>query len=192
MSHAAHPIPEPVGWDDFVSLDEDDPRELIDGVLKEIDVPNRKHEWIVARLVHLLSAWAEARRAGIVLASGYKVRITDRRGVMPDVQFIRQERAGLMDDGGMTRGGPDLAVEVISPSSGKWDRWQKLEWYASISVPEYWIVDAQEDVLERLVLGADGRYVVATSVGGDAIFRPDSFPGLEIDLSQLWRLPQGA
>lgn len=177
-------------WDDFIGLDEDDPRELIDGVLMEIDVPTKKHEWIVSTLIWLLRSWAEPRKAGIVLGSGYKVRITEKRGVMPDVQFTRQERVGLMEEDGMLKGGPDLVVEVVSPTSARWDRAQKLDWYAGIGVREYWIVDAQSDVLERLVLGPDGRYVVAASLGGEAVFAPDSFPGLEIHLGQLWRMPE--
>ena len=59
-------------WDDFVALEEDDPRELLDGELVEMDVPTALHEWIVATLIHCLSNWALSRRAGIVTASGHK------------------------------------------------------------------------------------------------------------------------
>jgi Uma2 family endonuclease len=176
-------------WADFLALDEDDPRELLDGELVEIDVPTKKHEWIVATLVWLLRSWTEPRNAGTVLGSGYKVRVDDRRGVMPDVQFIRRGREAILGEEGMRDGAPDLAVEVVSQSSARYDRVQKLAWYASIGTPEYWIVDPQAETLERLVLGADRRFVIAASLGGAAVFRPDSFPGLEIALADLWRGP---
>ena len=59
----------PYTWDDFVALDEDDRRELIDGELVEVEVPRRKHEQIVGMLVFFLVAWAEGGRGG-VLPSG--------------------------------------------------------------------------------------------------------------------------
>jgi len=77
-------------WDDFVRLEEDDLRELIDGKFVEIEVPTDLHEWIVLMMGRLLLNWALSRKAGIAFASGYKVRISARRGVMPDVQFYRK------------------------------------------------------------------------------------------------------
>lgn len=112
-------------WREFVALPDDDRRELIDGQLLEIDVPTRLHEWIVATLVRLLGTWAMARQAGIVLASGYKVRIRHDRGFMPDVQFFK--RGGrVVPNEGLDTGAPDLAVEVISRKSGRYDRIEKL------------------------------------------------------------------
>lgn len=46
-----------VTWADFVALGEDDLRELIDGRLVKVEVPTKKHEWIVARLIAFLMAW---------------------------------------------------------------------------------------------------------------------------------------
>jgi Uma2 family endonuclease len=37
----------PYTWDDFVALEEDDQRELIDGELVEVGVPTGLHEYIV-------------------------------------------------------------------------------------------------------------------------------------------------
>ncbi len=34
-------------WDDFIALDDDDPRELIDGELVEVEVPTFVHQHIV-------------------------------------------------------------------------------------------------------------------------------------------------
>src|SRR5260370_24596994 len=45
----------PYTWDDFVSLDEDDLRELIDGELVEGEVPTWQHEHIVALLLYHLT-----------------------------------------------------------------------------------------------------------------------------------------
>jgi hypothetical protein len=57
-------------------------------------------------------------------------------------------------------GRPDLVVEIVFPSSQRYDRVTKLRWYAQLGVPEYWLVDAAARTLERLVL-REGTYVIA-------------------------------
>jgi Uma2 family endonuclease len=176
----------PFTWDDFIRLDEDDGRELIDGELVEVEVPAKwMHEYVVASLCAFLRAWT-TRHGGIVLASSYKVRISNKRGVMPDVQLFRAENLVLVgQDDGLARGRPDLAVEVLSPSSRRCDRVTKLAWYASIGIPEYWVVDTEAVTLERLVLDG-GSYVIAQAVGEGETFAPSSFEGLEAPLVELF------
>jgi hypothetical protein len=70
----------PYTWDDFVALDEDDLRELIDGELVEVEVPTGRHEDIVMLLGHFLTAWAEQGHGGRARGSGYKLRVSARRG----------------------------------------------------------------------------------------------------------------
>lgn len=175
----------PYTWDDFIRLDEDDPRELIDGHLVECEASRRWHERIVASLAYHLESWVRSSGCGEVLASAYKVKIAERRGVMPDLQYHAPETAALAGEPGLDRGRPDLAVEIVSPGSSRYDRVIKLQHYASAGVPEYWLVDPKAHVLERLVL-EDGVLVVADALEGDLVFRPASFPGLAVPLAELW------
>jgi Uma2 family endonuclease len=73
----------PVTWAEFVALPEDDLRELIDGELVGVEVPGPLHEAIVADLAYYLGGWVREHGAGRVLGSGYKVRVSETRGVMP-------------------------------------------------------------------------------------------------------------
>jgi len=61
---------------------------------------------------------------------------------------------------------------------------------ASIGVPEYWLIDAEAQILERPVL-RDDVYSIVEALEGDAVFRPDGFEGLEIPLAELWKDPGG-
>ena len=177
----------PYTWDDFVALDEDDPRELIDGELVEVEVPKWKHEQIVGLLCFFLVEWAQSGHGGRVVPSGYKLRVSARRGIMPDVQFYREGNDAPIDQqDGLVDGRPDLVVEVVSPSSQRYDRVTKLRWYERLGIPEYWLVDSAVRTVERRVL-RDGTYVIAASFSEDETFRPESFEGLEIALSKLWQ-----
>jgi Uma2 family endonuclease len=175
----------PYTWSDFIELDEDDPRELLDGHLVEIEVPTLMHEAIVADLIVVLGSWARERKAGLVVASGYKVRIGERRGAMPDLQFFRTGNVPVDQQKGLERGHPDLAIEVISPTSRSKDSVRKLYDYAAIGAPEYWLVDPEARTLTRMVL-REGAYSIVEAVEGDAVFRPEGFEDLEIDLGRLW------
>lgn len=175
----------PYTWNDFIELDEDDPRELVDGELVEVEVPTRTHERIVAQIIALLSHWTWERNAGEVLASSYKIRIDERRGTMPDVQFYRAGNLPHGQERGLEQGRPDLVVEVVSPSSRSKDSVQKLHDYAAIGVPEYWLFDPEARTLERLVL-REGTYSIIEALEGNATFQPDSFEGLTLPLARLW------
>ena len=179
----------PYTWRDFVELDEDDPRELLDGHFVEIEVPTWTHERIVAALITILTQWAWSRKAGQVLASGYRLRIDERRGIMPDVQFYRRGNPPAGQETGLEHGRPDLVVEVISPSSRSKDSVRKLYDYAAIGVPEYWLLDPEPRTLERLVL-REGVYSIVEAVEGEALFQPEGFEGLELDLGRLWNVPE--
>jgi Uma2 family endonuclease len=140
---------------------------------------------VVSLLVYFLVQWTRGAGSGHVLGSSYKVRVSEHRGVMPDVQYFTPDnfrRAGRI---ALEQGRPDMVVEVVSPSSRRYDRVMKLHWYASLGVPEYWIVDPEARSLERLVLDGD-TYRIADSLSDDAVFVPPSFEGLSIPLVELW------
>lgn len=179
----------PYTWRDFVDLDEDDARELLDGQLVEIEMPTWTHERIVAVLITILTQWSWSRKTGQVLASGYRLRIDERRGTMPDVQFYRRSNQPAGQEKGLEHGRPDLVIEVISPSSRSKDSVRKLYDYAAIGVPEYWLIDPEARTLERLVL-REGSYSIVEAVEGVARFQPEGFDGLEIDLGKLWNEPE--
>ncbi len=175
-----------VTWSQFVALPDDDRRELIGGRLMQLEEPTQLHEHIVAVLSYWLTAWRKSEPGGLVLSSGYKVRISDDEGFMPDVQYFKPGR--VIPEQALTEGGPDLAVEVISPSSARFDSVEKLAGYGSIGTAEYWLLDPEKRTLQRYVL--KGReLLLEEQLEGDALFRPATFSGLEIPLVELWNLP---
>jgi Uma2 family endonuclease len=175
-------------WSDFLALPDDDRRELIQGQFMELEVPTLLHEHIVAMVIYSLMAWRKAGGGGHVLSSGYRIRIRDDEAFMPDAQYFRSGR--IVPEQALTEGGPDLAVEVISPSSARYDQVEKLNGYASIGTSEYWLIHPENRTLHRYVLGPTKHFVVEDALEGDAVFRPATFKGLEIPLGELWNLPR--
>lgn len=176
--------PRLVRWSDFVALPEDDRRELVDGRLEAFDIPTKWHERICLLLGRILDEWAETR-GFVVLGSGYKVKVTETRGAVPDVQLLTEESYEAAGDTGMEHGRPELVIEVVSPGSKKHDRFQKLDWYAQLGVPEYWLVEPEERSLTAHHL--QGRvYAIVQHAQGDEVLKSKHFKGLKVPLARLW------
>lgn len=112
------------------------------------------------------------------------VTLLEYNVVQPDLFYISGEQKMIVKD---TRidGAPALVVEVISPSSGRKDRLQKMRIYQKAEVQHYWLLDPQEKTLECFAW-RDGVYAVVTSgMDEDAVEHPN-FPGLSIALKSLW------
>ena len=173
----------PLTLDDWERLDEDDSRELVDGVLEDAEMPDATHETIVMWLCMTLGPYFLARD-GWVGASGLKLAVSPRRGRLGDVVCYAARRPPAR---GLVRTPPDIIVEVISPrrEDQRRDRLDKASDYATFGVRFYWLMDPEARTIEILELGADGRYVRALTAAEGAHAVP-GFEGLTIDLDALW------
>lgn len=82
-------------------------------------------------------------------------------------------------------GPPTLIVEVLSPSSSRKDRVQKLKIYQEAQVQHYWLVNPQEKTLECFSLQNGIYALVAAGLDEEVVQHPD-FTGLSIALGHLW------
>ena len=62
------------------------------------------------------------------------------------------------------RGAPDLAVEIVSPQSRRYDSETKRADYERFGVLEYWLIDPQRGSFTFLRL-ASGRYAEVAAEG---------------------------
>lgn len=80
---------------------------------------------------------------------------------------------------------PDWICEVLSASTHKLDRGEKLPIYARERVGHVWLVDPLEQYLE--VLRLDGEtYRLIVTFTADARVRAEPFDAIELDLAVLW------
>ena len=80
---------------------------------------------------------------------------------------------------------PDWVCEVLSPSSAKTDRADKLPIYSREAVTHVWLVTPLDHTLEALRLES-GRYTIIGVWRDAARVRAEPFEALELDLSILW------
>lgn len=151
----------PLTRHDLATMPDDGHRyELIDGTLVVSPSPAWRHQRVVTRLSRLL---ADACPPGLeVFVAPLDVVLAEDTVVIPDVLVARRADLGARD----LPAAPVLAVEVLSPSTARVDRWLKWSRYESAGAASYWIVDPQEPSLTAWDL-VDGRYVEAAQVRDD-------------------------
>jgi Uma2 family endonuclease len=136
------------------------------------------------RLGTLLSNYIDGNQLGELFRDVDTIlnHFTVRR---PDILFFTKARTHLIGEKAM-EGPPDLAVEVISPSSVDIDRTDKFAQYRDAGVVYYWIVDPIAKTIEAWRLD-NGQYVSAGRGTNDQTVQLPPFPDLSIPLSRLWR-----
>jgi len=149
---------QPLTVDDYLRVtDADDLYELIDGVLVERTMAAMwQHEQLSAWLLATLRPYVEANGLGYVSGSRTAVKISEYRARLPDLLFIRRERADIITESAIV-GAPDWVLEIRSRANYPAE-WRSLEIdYRAIGVAELWLVDPQAQVV-RVARRRDGEY----------------------------------
>ena len=159
--------------------------EVLDGILVKDPSPNVPHQRVIPRLWQILQDYFQVNDPqGEVFLSPLDVTIGDYTVVQPDLLYVSgQQRQIIRHE--RIHGSPTLVVEVISPSSGRKDRLQKMRIYQDAGIEHYWLVDPAEKTLECFSL-RDGFYArVAGGMEAEVIEHPE-LDGLKVELGRLW------
>ena len=144
--------------DDYLSLPDDAPRcELVEGVFHVTPAPNSHHQDAASTIHRRLRAHCRRRRCGKVQIAPFDVVLGDATVVQPDVLFVSAaRRAEVLGDLRRAHGAPDLVVEVLSPSTSRFDRTKKRRVYSKAGVRELWLVDVVRRTVEVWTPGPRG------------------------------------
>ena len=171
---------------DFLEWDESVRAELHDGEVYMMAPPLRVHQEVFIQLVLQIGNYLKGKKCKLYPAP-FGVRLfpkkdkSDDTVFEPDIVVICDQEK--LDDRGCN-GAPDLVIEILSPSTAKYDRVYKFRKYQKAGVREYWIVDPETKTVQVCLLEND-RYVV------DVYEDPEKVPvfvleGCEVDLKEVF------
>jgi Uma2 family endonuclease len=120
--------------------------ETVHGELLVTPAPRVWHQLVVQRLVVALARYLDRHPIGQVIASPADISWTPDTLVQPDVFVVDLAEARTLDWSRMQH--LLLAVEVLSPSSLRADRFTKRRLYQEVCVPVYWVVDPDRHEIE--------------------------------------------
>jgi Uma2 family endonuclease len=188
MGPVALKLEERFTYGDYVTWDDDERWELIDGVPYNMaPAPSVAHQRILGSLHFQLFSFFKDKTCQVFLAP-FDVRLAEadesdelvETVVQPDLVIICDKR--MLDRAGC-RGAPDLVIEILSPSTVQKDLKVKFDRYERAGVREYWIVDPDGKTVQKFTLGTAGRYG-RPQVFVDGDMAPVGvFPELVIDLT---------
>ncbi|MDQ2665941.1 MAG: Uma2 family endonuclease [Gemmatimonadota bacterium] len=135
--------------------------ELVDGELLVTPSPGTPHQRTVKKLLVALELYLVPIRAGEVCVSPSDVELEPEFVSQPDLFVVSPAESRRMTRVGYPVYELMLAIEVISPSSGRHDRVRKRPKYQK-HVQEYWIVDPDARLIERWRRG-DERPEICTT-----------------------------
>src|SRR4249920_157756 len=158
--------------------------ELYDGEVIVVPSSFPRHQRVANHIENLLREY-EAATGGLMFGAPLDIVLTEYDVVQPDVVFFRAERRHLIKMWESTRVPPDLAVEVLSRSTARRDRGRKMDMLARSGVPEYWIVDPAENVLEVYQLQGNSYVLAAVCRETDRVDSP-TLPGLSFDARRVF------
>jgi Uma2 family endonuclease len=160
--------------------------ELIDGVAYAMAAPNTEHQQISMTLSAQLFNFFEGKPCR-PFAAPFDVRLfyeeddSDDTVVQPDLVVVCDPEK-LGKEG--CRGTPNLVIEILSPSNTAIEMHRKLDIYESAEVPEYWVIDPEQKLIEVYRLSG-GRYEPRILRMGDTV-QSTLFPGLAIPLETIF------
>ena len=173
--------------DEVRALPDDGNRyEVIDGEVFVTPAPSWLHQQAAMEFLFLVRPYAHRCALDCYIAPA-EVAFSPRRSVEPDLFVVPRmdgRRATHFEEVQRLV----LAVEVISPSSARADRYRKRHLYQSEDVPEYWIVDPDARFVERWRPGDDAPEILVESL---AWTPQEDVEPLVIDLVALFRRVHG-
>ena len=176
--------PTKLTYDDYVRFPDDDLRhEIIEGEHYVTPSPSTRHQRILLKLSHLLQSYLDTHPIGEIFIARFDVLLSEFNVFEPDLIYISKERAHQLNEKNL-QGAPDLAVEILSPSTKKRDQRLKRDVYQRTGVQEYWLIDPDADVVEVLVRAGDAFEEPRRFNRGQTL-TTELLPGLELSLDRI-------
>ena len=136
-------------------FEEDVEEEIINGKVVMMASPTMNHMFIAGNIYNLFFNYLRGKRC-VPLQDGVTLFLDEKENYKPDMMVVcdpdKAKTKGVF-------GVPDLAVEVLSPSTAKNDKGHKKDVYEKHGVREYWIVNPVDRSVEQYVL-ENGRFVL--------------------------------
>jgi Uma2 family endonuclease len=192
------PAPDPRDelYEAYLRVPEHQHAEIVNGTLYVMSRPAPRHTDAASMLGgELVGPFRRGRGGpgGWWILDEPELQLVPKEPVIPDLAGWRVERMPQLPDTSCFTLAPDWVSEVLSRSTEKLDRDEKLPYYAMHGVLHAWLLDPIDKRLEVDSLHTETkRWREVRIYQGDSMVRAAPFDAIELDLSALWSPPRSA
>ena len=173
-----------VTYDDYAKIpDEEGVRyEINDGKLELMTPnPNAIHQLVIQEIgYHIIQ---KCLQDFVIFLAPIDVILSEIEVRQPDIVMLHRDRLSIISKRGI-EGPPDLVVEVLSPFSARRDRQQKIHAYARYHIPEYWIVDISNGLLEQYLM-VNEKYELSEVYKEDEVVRSPQITCISFTMNEI-------
>ncbi len=185
----AMPVAERMTAEEFLALPEPErgwPSSLVEGEVV-VNHPTRLHGKVNTLLIVALAAWTRGGPERGEVSVPLDIGIDERNVYAPDVLWYAEGRAPARDAKPPSPL-PDLAVEVRSPSTWRYDIGAKKAGYERHGLPELWLMDtaAHEVLVFRRSQAGAPAFDVAIELEREQQLTSPLLPGFALALAELF------
>src|SRR5439155_70653 len=123
-------------YEEYFRLEDEQRYEIIGGDLLMAPAPDTWHQEWLGALFSILNSHVKSHRLGKVFMAPVDLVLDPETTVQPDLIFIGSNNLGIIQRRA-TFGVPDLAIEIVSPSSVRRDRYDRKQLFARFAIKEY-------------------------------------------------------
>jgi len=182
---ASLPNAKTVTYEEWLRMPEvqDAIEEVVKGEIRIMPANKLNHALVTGALRDILHPQLD-RKAHLIVTEnfGLIVRTEPLTSRVPDLAVF--ERGTMVVKDGYVHSAPQLAVEVLSPGNTRREMEEKLGDYASIGVPEVWVISPEARTVEVLYL--DDGYLRRSQILAEGLLQPKLFPHVQVDIAQIW------
>ena len=182
---ASLPNPQTVTYEEWLRMPDvtDFIEEVVDGEILISPPAKWEHALIVTNVRHALVAQLDRREVQVVDGSfGLVIRKAPLTSRVPDLAVFR--KSTIVEQDGYIHSAPQLVVEVLSPGNTRRELERKLADYASLGIPEMWVVSPKARTVEVLYL--ESGFLRSAQVLAQGVLEPKHFPGVQIQIAEIW------
>jgi Uma2 family endonuclease len=181
---ASLPNSKTVSYEEWLRMPEvtDAIEEVVNGEIRIMPPAKWKHCRIIELISKALQRQLDGDRYSFATGSfGLIIRKAPLTSRVPDLAVF--DLTTLIEQDGYIHSAPQLLVEVLSPANNRREREEKLADYATIGVPEVWVVSPEARTVEVLYL--EGGYL-RSHAPIDGTLSPKLFPHVRVEIAKIW------
>jgi Uma2 family endonuclease len=169
---------------DFYNWVTDDVKaEFINGEIIVHSPVRSRHSEVSDSVFYILRSFVIKNQIGRVTHEKVMARFT-RNDYEPDVMFFGKEKSETIQPKQSLFPVPDFIVEIVSKATEERDRGVKFNDFEAHGVAEYWIIDAENEVVEQYLL-KEGAYFLNKKTD-EGIIHCKVISGLDIPIKAFF------